>query len=518
MANKLDPMDLKQIIQLHEDGSSNRKIAKVLGISRNTVNNYMRLFKACEYSMSELLSFDVATLNKLFPGHTTIQNERYDKLMQFFEVINKARKHPGFTFLYHYQEYVAQTENPYSYTQFMEHFNRKYAIVKGSMKLDHNPGDAIFIDFAGKKLHITDKKTGELIPVEVFVSILPSSQYTYVEACLTQQRKDLISCCVNMLNFYGGVPLAIVSDNLKSAVTRASKYEPAINRSFKKFAHHYSCAINPTRSFSPQDKALVESAVNLAYQRIYYPLRDMTFFSLKELNQEIHRLLESYNDQLFQRKEGSRRERFQSVEREYLKPLPETSYELKDYTRAKVQKMGYVLFSPDKSYYSVPYRFIGCKTQIHYTQTIVEVYYKYERIAIHSRNPQKGHYNTNKEHLSSAHKAYSDWSPEYFKKLASKHGPYVKACVEKINDKAAYPEIGYKSCMGIIRLSDKYGSERLNNACKRAIETEALSYRHIGNILKHKMDSLPTLFDEPEDGDKIHIPKHDNIRGKEYYT
>lgn len=243
-----------------------------------------------------------------------------------------------------------------------------------------------------------------------------------------------------------------------------------------------------------------------------------TFFSLEELNEEIRRLLVSYNDQLFQRKEGSRRERFQSVEREYLKPLPQTRYELKDYTRAKVQKMGYIYFSPEKSYYSVPHRFIGCKTQIHYTRTMVEVYYNSERIALHPRNPQKGHYNTIKEHLSSVHKAYSDWSPEYFKKLASRHGAYVISCIEKIIDKAAYPEIGYKSSMGVIRLSDKYGSERLNNACKRAIETEALSYVHIGNILKNNMDSMPTLFDEQVDTGQTHIPKHANIRGPEHYT
>ena len=518
MANKLDPMDLKQIIQLHEDGSSNRNTAKVLGISRNTVNNYMRMFKASEYSMAELLNFDSATLNKLFPGHTTIQNERYDELMQFFEGVNKARKHPGFTFLYHYKQYYSQAEDPYSYTQFMEHFRRKYAKSKGSMKLTHNPGEAAFIDFAGKKLHITDRKTGELIPVEVFVAILPSSQYTYVEACLSQQRKDLICCCINMLEYFGGIPMSITSDNLKSAVSRASKYEPAINRTFKEFALHYGCAINPARAYSPQDKALVENAVHLTYQRIYHLLRDMTFFSLEELNEEIRRLLVSYNDQLFQRKEGSRRERFQSVEREYLKPLPQTRYELKDYTRAKVQKMGYIYFSPEKSYYSVPHRFIGCKTQIHYTRTMVEVYYNSERIALHPRNPQKGHYNTIKEHLSSAHKAYSDWSPEYFKKLASRHGAYVISCIEKIIDKAAYPEIGYKSSMGVIRLSDKYGSERLNNACKRAIETEALSYVHIGNILKNNMDSMPTLFDEQVDTGQTHIPKHANIRGPEHYT
>ena len=257
----------------------------------------------------------------------------------------------------------------------MEHYRRKYAKQKGSMKLEHEAGKELFIDFAGKKLHIVDKETGELIPVEVFVAILPNSQYTYVEACMSQKREDLIACLSNSLSFYGGVPKAIVSDNLKSAVTRASKYEPEVNRSLKDFAHHNNCVVNPTRSYSPQDKALVENAVQLTYQRIYHPIRAMTFFSLKELNQQIRKHLEVYNNLLFQRKEASRRELFQSVERSYLKPLPCSTYQLKEYTRAKVQKIGYVYFSPDKSYYSVPYRFIGKLTMIHYTQSTVEVYH-----------------------------------------------------------------------------------------------------------------------------------------------
>lgn len=246
------------------------------------------------------------------------------------------------------------------------------------MKLEHEAGNEMFIDYAGKKLHIVDKETGEIIPVEVFVAILPNSQYTYVEACLSQKRKDLIACCTGALNFYGGVPKAIVSDNLKSAVTRASKYEAEVNRTFKDFARHYNCVINPARGYAPQDKALVENAVHLTYQRIYYPLREMTFFSLDDLNREIRKLLINYNSLLFKRKEASRIELFQTVERQYLKPLPSSSYELKDYRKAKVQKMGYVYFSPDKSYYSVPYRYIGKETCIHYTRDMVEVYFYQE--------------------------------------------------------------------------------------------------------------------------------------------
>lgn len=514
MANSLDPMDLKQIITLHLDGVSNRKIASILGISRNTVNIYMKLFTASGYSPGELLHFDSSALSELFSSHTTLDVRRQNELMLYFEGVNKARGHPGFTFLHHYQEYVQSAKDPYSYTQFLEHYRRKYAPEKGSMKLEHEAGKEMFIDFAGKKLHIVDKETGEAVPVEVFVAILPNSQYTYVEACLSQKRRDLIACCAGALNFYGGVPKAIVSDNLKSAVTRASKYEAEINRTFKDFARHYNCVINPARGYAPKDKALVENAVHLTYQRIYYPLREMTFFSLEDLNREIRKLLSSYNSLLFKRREASRTELFQSVERQYLKPLPPNPYVLKDYKKAKVQKMGYVYFSPGKSYYSVPYRYIGKETCIHYTRDTVEVFFYHERIAMHRRGADRGSYITNPAHLSSTHKYYSDWNPEFFKKKAARLGAHVLGCVERILVSHDYPEIGYKRAMGVIQLHKSYGPERLDNACKRALEGEASSYHHIKNILKNNMDKASLFYPEPAE---THIPVHPNIRGASEY-
>lgn len=514
MANKLDPMDLKQIITLHIDGVSNRQIGKTLSISRNTVNTYIKQFKASDYSLKELLQMDTSRLKELFTAYTTIDNQRYNHLMLYFDKVNHGRNYPGFTFQFHYHEYQRQVPDPYSYTQFMEHYKRKYAHIKGSMKLEHKAGNEMFIDYAGKKLHIVNKDTGELIPVEVFVTILPNSQYTYAEACMSQKREDMIACTAHALSYYGGVPKAIVSDNLKSAVNRASKYEPEINRSFKDFARHYGCVINPTRSYSPQDKALVENAVQLVYQRIYYPMREMIFFSLKDINIEIRKRLEYYNDLLFQRKQSSRKELFQSVERDYLKPLPSTSYQIKDYRRAKVQKIGYVYFSPDKSYYSVPYRYIGKSTMIHYTRSIVEIYYNHERIAIHKRNHLKGFYNTNKDHLSSTHKAYSDWSPEYFKRMAAKHGEAVLNVIKKLIDQFDYPEIAYKRAMGIIQLHRSYGSSRLNKACERALYADTCSYRRISNILKNNLDKQSIT---EQHSDKPHIPKHGNIRGASTY-
>jgi len=206
------------------------------------------------------------------------------------------------------------------------------------------------------------------------------------------------------------------------------------------------------------------------------------------------------------------------VEREYLKPLPPTAFELKDYRRAKVQKMGYVYFSPDKSYYSVPHRFIGKQTVIHYTKSMVEVHYDHGRIALHRRNPALGNYNTDPDHLGSTHRFYSEWSPGFFTKKAAAHGEHVLGCIEKILDVGDYPEIGYKRAMGVIQLHKAYGSKRLDDACKRALEGGATTYRHIKNILENNLDKALALDLEGEpEGDGCHIPQHGNIRGKYNY-
>ena len=514
MAKTLDPMDLKQIITLYIDGKSNRQIGSLLSISRNTVNTYIQLFKASEWPMEELLGLSEPELLQRFPSRSTIDNQRYDELIRYFETMNNQRNHPGFTFQYHYQEYRQQCGNPYGYTQFMEHYKRKYAKLKGAMKLNHHPADEVMIDFAGKKLSITDKDSGEVIEAEVFVATLPYSQYTYVEACMSQKREDLIRCMSNALSFFGGAPKAIISDNLKSAVTRSHKYEAQVNRTFKEFAQHYNCVVNPARSYKPQDKALVENAVNLVYQRIYYPMRAMFFFSLAELNKEIRRHLEHYNDLLFQRKASSRKELFQSIERALLKPLPTTGYQLKDYCRAKVQKMGYVYFSPDKSYYSVPCRYIGKHTQLHYTANTVEVYYNHERIALHERN-LKGGYNTIKEHLSSQHQQYSNWNPEYFDRLATKHGTHVRQYIKAVISQGDYPQVNYKRAMGIIQLAKGYGSQRLDNACQRALLADRYSLNLVKNILKNNLDAQLEI--EGLDNTQSHIPTHSNTRGASCY-
>lgn len=514
MANKLDIMDLKQIINLYLDGNSNRQISRTLSINRNTVNHYICACKACDISLEELQKLSDTDLEELFSSKTTINNERFSALMTFFETMHAHRNHPGFTLLYHYQLYEGQTPKPYSYTQFTTHYQRKYKQPKGSMKLDHQPANELYVDYAGKHLEVVDPMTGEIIQVEVFVATLPFSQYTYVEACLSQKREDFIQCLNNALSYFGGVPQAIVSDNLKAAVTRSSKYEAVINKTFKDFALHYGCAINPTRSYSPQDKALVENAVQLTYQRIYYPMRNMKFFSLQDLNVEIQKHLISYNNVLFQRKESSRRELFQAIEEPLLKALPSTTYEMKEYVQAKVQKMGYVYFSVDKTYYSVPYRYIGTQTQIQYTARHVEVYHNRLRIAFHERVLSCGAYMTNQDHLCSTHQAYNEWSPKYFTSRALKVGINVELFMTGLFQQGDYPEINYKRAGGILQLAKTYGNQRVDKACLRAVYHDAYSYQMIKNILKNNMDDHQL---EERQNETSHIPDHENIRGANNY-
>jgi transposase len=312
-AKKVDIMNLRQLILLKSKGESNRSCEKLLGIHRNTINYYVRLFGCSGLSYEELLGQDDKSLNELFVESAVVDVDRYKVLSGYFTYFEKELTKPGCTRQTLWQEYLQKHPDGYGHSQFNEHFARWRDKIKSSGKLLHKAGDKLYIDYAGKKLHLTNKRTGEITEVEVFVGILPASHYTYVEASKSQKKEDFI-CSVNRcLHYFGGVPRSLVTDNLKSAVSKSSKYEPILNKSLRALAVHYQTTINPTRAFSPQDKALVEGAVKLVYQRIFYPLSKITFFSLEELNRAIWEKLEVYNDYLMKQLEASRRQQFLDI-------------------------------------------------------------------------------------------------------------------------------------------------------------------------------------------------------------
>lgn len=510
--NRIEIMDVKNLIRLKNKGLSNRQVAKELGVSRNTVNNYVSFFEGQKLDYKELLGFSEKDLDDLFSVTSEVDKQRYEELSKHLEYFTRELKKVGCTKETLWKDYRTKHLEGYMLSQFNHHLNVWLNRVNGSTKLEHKAGDKLYIDFTGKKLSYVDKRTGEVIDAEVFVAILPASQYTFVCATKSQSTDDLVEALNACLQYFKGVPQAIVPDNLKSAVIKSHKFAPKINPTLRDFAQHYGCVINPARTYSPQDKALVENAVSIVYKRIFYPLNKMTFFSIDELNTQIQSLLETYNDQLFSKRNTTRRQEFLAIEKEHLVELPSSTYQIRYHKQLTVQKMVHVYLSDDKHYYSVPYRLIGKKVSLMYSSNTVEIFSQKERVALHKRDYTPGIYSTHEEHRSSSAKAYSDWSLPYFQQRAKIIGFFTNKYITELIEQKPYPELGYKQSQGILALSKQYTAERLEQACQRASDIEKRSYNIVENILKNGMDQehiqvenvLPNLINP-------------NVRGANYY-
>jgi len=506
-------MDLQQLIQLKSKGLSNRKIAGALGVSRNTVNTYVRALANHELTYEQLREYPEAKLAGLFPQTDSKDKSRYEQLAGCFPDFSKELRKTGCTLQALWRRYQADHPGGYGYTQFVHHFNQWKGQTKASGILRHQAGQKLFIDFTGKTLSWVDRQSGQVHPAQVFVGILPCSQYTYVQATENQKREQVVRALAECLEWLGGVPEAIVADNMKAVVAKGHKYAPLINKTLSDFALHYQCVIDPTRPYHPKDKALVEGTVNLVYQRIFYPLSEQTFFGVGQINKAIAELLGPYNDYRFYNRPTTRRRQFLEIEQPKLNPLPLAPYQLRYFKRAKVQKISHIYLGADKNYYSVPHRYVGRHVEVQYTHDIVEVFYGGERIAHHPRSRTCGAYTTIGAHMPPAHQAYVNWNPEGFAKRAARIGPYTKSYIRRLMGQYTYPEIAYKQAQGILALTKFYPSERLEAACQRAAKAHKASYRTINSILKNNLDQQKQAELPLEN----HIPDHDNIRGDNHY-
>ena len=502
---------LKQIIRLREDGVALQTIAKAVDISRNTVKKYLRLIEVRGLSWHQLLQMDDNELEALLADSDPGDEQRLSVLTSFFPYMEKELQRTGVTRWILWGEYRQKHPDGFSYSRFCDHFKQYRTSRSGSLRFEYKPGDKLFIDFTGKKLSVIDPSTGEVTDVEVYVAILGYSQLTYVQAVASQRKEDFISATENALHFFGGVPQVLIPDNLKSAVTKAGKYEAEINSTFLDFANHYGTTVLPARSYKPQDKAHVERAVNIAYSRIFAPLRNQVFYSLKSLNEAISDQLRAHNNKHFQNRPISRRELFDQEERKLLGPLPADRYQIKQSKEVTVMKNGYVQLN--KHYYSVPYRFIGRRVKLIYSATQVSVFYNRERIAYHLYSTKQFSHSTEKEHLASTHQFVSDWNPEKFTSWAASISPVVLDYITRILQTATYPEQAYRSCVGILSFEKKVGRQRFINAIERATYYGAFNYTMIKKILHSGLD-LVAFGDEEPAGT---LPAHDNIRGPEAY-
>jgi transposase len=519
MSNKLISMSkIRQLLRLYAQGESKNQISLRVDISRNTLKKYLKIYASLGIPYYDLEKLSDSNIDKLFTlKEPQPPSNRQTELYVYFNEFEKKLRKPNATRRQLWKEdYKKRFPGGYEFTQFTISYTKWLLVNKPVMHIEHKVGDKMYIDYAGDKLHVVDKETGEVQAVEVFISVLGASQLTYFEATESQQKEDFISSSQNALLYYGGVPQAIVPDNLKSAVIKSNKYEPTLNESFEQFAQHYSTTILPARAYKPKDKSLVEGAVKIMYNRIYSKIKEQTFFSIEELNQALQVSLEEYNAIHFTNRTYSRRELFEDIEREHLQPLPSQLFELKKQQVATVAKHGHICLTEDKHYYSVPYQYISKRVKVYYTKKEVDIFHNYLSIATHQRIRSMYGYSTLPEHLASQHRFISEWNPEKFINLAAAIDPSVKLLIERVLDKKQHPEQSYKTCNGILQLKNKVGTERLINACKLALDYHQYNYATVKKILERGLDKIEPQENEDTQAPVI-IPMHPNIRGEAYY-
>jgi len=522
MAGKPKPMHtIKQLLLLHKQGMARKTIARTLGISKNTVKSYLLKLDMLlnpgngpGMSIDELISLEDHVLEaKFHAGNPAYKDTRYiDLERRMPDLLNELKK-KGVTKQLLWEEYRIENPNGYSQSQFCYHLHQQQVASQSSMVLSHEPGDKLFIDFAGKKLSYIDRHTGEEVFCEVFVACLPYSDYGFAMAVSSQRIEDFILALMRCLIALGGSPKAIVPDNLKSAVIKSSRYQPHINAVLEDFANHYKSTIIPTRVASPKDKALVENQVKLIYNRVYAPLRNQRFFSLEELNKAIEEKIRKHNQTRMQRKEYCREESFLANEKPLLIPLPTERFQIKYYKELKVSKNNHIYLSDDKHYYSVPYKLIGQRVKLVYTRDTVHIYHQREQVAVHLRSYTPSGYSTTKEHLCSHHQHYLDRSPDYYINRAekiSKEG--FCQLIKNIFKQERHPEQLYKTCDGLFALQRRIAPDTFIKACQLALEYEQYSYGFFLNLIENKVAENP-----PSTVVEKNLPEHKNVRGKDYY-
>lgn len=512
MANKPTEMSkVRQIIKLHFKGIGKKRIAERIGVSKRTAKHYIDFFRTLKITYQETEKLSDLELNNLFhPAQHKPPCSKLEELYAYFPTVEKQLRKTGATLLDQHRQYLQKYPQGYKRTQFFTYYTAWSKKVSPSMVIAHKEGDKMYIDFAGAKLPYVDEHTGEIKQADVFVGILGWSQYAYVEALESQITEEAIAACENSLYYFDGVPLAVVPDNMKSAVSKASRYEPELNENFAAFAAHYGMSVLPARARKPQDKAHVENMVKIVYQRIYSRLNANELLTLAQLNEKIRVLLSELNDAQLTGKNCSRTDQW-ILERPSLQQLPDTRYEMRKIKQVTVMKHGHVYLTEDQHYYSVPYELIGKKLKMHYSRSKVDLYMNYELIASHKRIRSPHNYSTDPAHLSPQHLHVTEWSPEFFINQAKAIDPVVELFITEVLKKRQHPQQTYKSCQGILQIGKRFTHARLIKACSRAHAIGYYNYKIIEDILVKNLDKYD---DDPQPPS---MPAHENIRGADYY-
>jgi len=502
----------KEILRLNSLGINNTQIAASLGYSRTTVIAVLQKAEESGVSHENSSAKTNQEIGKiLYPSELNKSGYK----MPDYEYVHKEMAKPGMTievqWMLYSEECRQNREIPYQMTQFRKYY-RDFAVkTKATLHINHKPGEVIEVDWAGQTAHIVDTDTGELITAYIFVSSLPYSGYSYVEAFLNQTQESWVAAHVNMYRFYGGSTRIVTPDNLKTSIDKNTKSETIVNRVYQEMAQHYETAVIPARVRKPRDKSTVEGNVGNISQYILATINHQQFLSLSELNAAIWEKLREFNNKPFQKKDGSRASMFEE-EKLYLQRLPESAYELAEWKIATVQYNYHI--SVDKQNYSVPFTYIKRKVDIRLTKNIVEIFCDGERICSHVRlHGRIGQYSTTEAHMPPNHQKYIQWNGERFRTWAAGIGANTLAVIEVFLTTYKAEQQGYKPCMSLLKLSDKYTPERLEAACAKALMyTPRPNYKSISVILSSNQDKL-----QSSETSKPKTSTQGFVRGADYF-
>jgi transposase len=510
-AERVPMKKIRDVLRLtHAMGMSRRRVSEATGIGRTAISDYVQRAAIAGLGWPLPDGLDDAGLERrLFPPPDTIASEVGPE--PDWSYIHAEMKRRGVTMTLLWQEYRAEHIRGYAYSWFCERYRTWKTCISPTMRQTHVAGEKLFVDWAGDTIAVVDPATGVEHRAHIFVAALGASNYTYAEARWTETLPDWVGAHVNALAAIGGVPKALVPDNLKAGITKPSRYEPGINRTYQDLADHYGCVVLPTRIVKPRDKAKVEVAVQIVERFVLAKLRNQTFFSLAELNAAIRDCVAAINAKVMRKIGQSRAALLEAIDRPALSALPETAYSYADWKRARVAPDYHIEIAGH--YYSVPSKLIREIVDTRITNATVEIFHKSQRVASHVFSAVRNRHTTTPEHMPSAHRRYAEWTPAKMMDEAAKVGPATVALFEAIMKAKPHPEQGFRSCLGIIGLGRSYGTARLEAASRRGNTIGAISYGSIASILKHGLDKAFAIEPAPE------TPpiRHGNIRGSGYF-
>jgi transposase len=509
---RIEMRSIREILRLslHLKISAN-EIHRIVGVSRGAVQKYINAAKDQNLQWPLPDDLDDNALEELLQPAKSNSPHKYDE--PDCDWIHRESKKRGVNMQLLWTEYceIQSDRMKYSYSQFKRIYSAWRKRQELSMRQEHKAGDKLFVDYAGDRIPvIIDRKTGEVELAEIFVAVLGASNFTYIEAQESQKLHNWINAHVRAFEFFQGVPQCVVPDNLRSAVTKAEAFDPTVNETYKRLAQHYGCAIRPARKRHPKDKAKVEKGVQFAETWVLARLRNFTFFSLDELNQQIRELTSQLNNEPFKKMSGSRRSLYESIELTALQPLPDRPFEFEEWlVGVKIDKDYHVHVA--EHYYSVPHTKRGERVDVRYTDTTVEIFHNNIRIASHVRNHIANAPTTLDEHRPPQHAAYAGMSAEYFITQAESVGQYTRQVIVAILNAHTYPQLAFDKCFGILSsLRQKYEDARLEAAAEYSIRIGSPSYR----VMKAALES-PTAL--PKQLTVSLIDAHQNIRGADEY-